>query len=80
MRRYISKKNEYKVQQGQSGEGGRAGNARLYCSLSQAPCPWGQGQGSSIFLFASAAYKCEDLADVMESPLNIQIINLINND
>lgn len=42
--------------------------------LSQAP--WGQGQGSSIFLFISAAYKCEALADVMESSLNIQSYTL----
>lgn len=44
--------------------------------LSQAPCPWGQGQGFPIFLFTSAAYKCEALADVMESSLNIQSYTL----
>lgn len=69
-----------KCSKGKAGREGELEMPDFTAHLSQAPCPWGQGQGSSIFLFASAAYKCEDLADVMESPLNIQIIYLINND
>lgn len=59
-------------------EGEREGELEMpdfTAHLSQAPCPWRQGQGSSISLSTSAAYKCEALADSMEESLNIQSLH-----